>query len=101
MKYYCIGIKGTGMATLACMLYDMGNTVSGYDDAKDYKFTEKGLRERGIEIFYDSTHPLDKDTIVTASKAFNASSGNLSKPAFSVSLDLTKAILSFIRALKN
>ncbi len=33
MKYYCIG-KGTGMATLASMLYDMGNTVSGYDDAK-------------------------------------------------------------------
>ena len=29
------------MATLASMLYDMGNTVSGYDDAKDYKFTEK------------------------------------------------------------
>lgn len=71
MKYYCIGIKGTGMATLASMLYDMGNTVSGYDDAKDYKFTEKGLKERGIEIFYDSTHPLDKDTIVTASKAFS------------------------------
>ena len=59
------------MATLASMLYDMGNTVSGYDDAKDYKFTEKELRERGIEIFYDSTHPLDKDTIVTASKAFS------------------------------
>ena len=73
MKYYCIGIKGTGMATLASMLYDMGNTVSGYDDAKDYKFTEKGLKERGIEIFYDSTHPLDKDTIVTASKAFSGS----------------------------
>lgn len=71
MKYYCIGIKGTGMATLASMLYDMGNEVSGYDDAKDYKFTEKGLQERGIKIFYDSTHPLDKDTIVTASKAFS------------------------------
>ena len=43
MKYYCIGIKGTGMSTLAQMLYDMGNEVSGYDDAKDYKFTEKGI----------------------------------------------------------
>ena len=47
MKYYCIGIKGTGMATLASMLYDMGNTVSGYDDAKDYKFTERA-RYRNI-----------------------------------------------------
>ena len=41
MKYYCIGIKGTGMATLACMLYDMGNTVSVYDYEKDYKFKLK------------------------------------------------------------
>ena len=71
MKYYCIGIKGTGMSTLAQMLYDMGNEVSGYDDAKDYKFTEKGLKIRGIKIFYDSNHHIDKDTIVTASRAFS------------------------------
>ena len=71
MKYYCIGIKGTGMSTLAQMLYDMGNKVSGYDDAKDYKFTEKGLIERNIKIFYDNNHELSKDTIVTASKAFS------------------------------
>ena len=71
MKYYCIGIKGTGMSTLAQMLYDMGNEVSGYDDAKDYKFTEKGLKMRGIKIFYDGNHELAKDTIVTASRAFS------------------------------
>ena len=71
MKYYCIGIKGTGMSTLAQMLYDMGNKVSGYDDAKDYKFTQKGLEKRGINIFYDGNHPISKDTIVTASKAFS------------------------------
>ncbi len=71
MKYYCIGIKGTGMSTLACMLYDMGNEVCGYDDAKDYKFTEEGLKRRGINIFYDGNHELDKDTIVTCSKAFS------------------------------
>ena len=71
MKYYCIGIKGTGMSTLAQMLYDMGNEVSGYDDAKDYKFTQKGLEDRGIKIFYDGNHSIDKDTIVTASRAFS------------------------------
>lgn len=71
MKYYCIGIKGSGMSTLAQMLYDMGNEVSGYDDAKDYKFTQKGLEERGIKIFYDGNHSIDKDTIVTASRAFS------------------------------
>ena len=71
MKYYCIGIKGTGMSTLAQMLYDMGNEVIGYDDAKDYKFTQKGLEDRGIKIFYDGNHNVDKDTVVTASRAFS------------------------------
>ena len=27
MKYYCIGIKGTGMSTLAQILHDLGNEV--------------------------------------------------------------------------
>lgn len=71
MKYYCIGIKGSGMATLAEILYDLGNEVSGYDDYKGHKFTQDGLDKRGIKIFYDGNHELDKDTIVTYSKAFS------------------------------
>ncbi len=70
MKYYCIGIKGAGMSTLANILFDLGNEVSGYDDSKGYKFTMEGLNARGIEIFYDA-HEIDKDTIVTYSKAFS------------------------------
>ena len=70
MKYYCIGIKGTGMSTLAQILHDLGNKVSGYDDARGHKFTQDGLEERGIEIFYDHDHKIDKDTIVTYSVAF-------------------------------
>ena len=71
MKYYCIGIKGAGMSTLANILFDLGNDVSGYDDAKKYKYTEEGLNKRNIKIFYDE-HPIDKDTIVTYSKAFSS-----------------------------
>lgn len=71
MKYYCIGIKGTGMSALAQMLYDLGNEVVGYDDVKYYKFTEEGLRKRNITIYTDSTHELDPDMIVTYSKAFS------------------------------
>ena len=72
MKYYCIGIKGSGMATLAEILFDLGNSVSGYDDYKQYKFTQEGIDKRGIKIYYDSNHDIDKDTIVTYSKAFSS-----------------------------
>ncbi len=70
MKYYCIGIKGTGMSTLAQILFDLGNEVSGYDDAKDHKFTQEGLEARNIPIYYDNEHSIDNDTIVTYSVAF-------------------------------
>ncbi|MBQ2640127.1 MAG: UDP-N-acetylmuramate--L-alanine ligase [Bacilli bacterium] len=70
MKYYCIGIKGTGMSTLAQILSDLGNEVSGYDDAKGHKFTQDGLDERNIPIYYGHDHDIDKDTIVTYSVAF-------------------------------
>ena len=69
MKYYCLGIKGTGMSTLAQILSDLGNEVSGYDDVSEYKFTQKGLEERGIKIYSDHTHPLDKEAVVTYSVA--------------------------------
>ena len=71
MKYYCIGIKGTGMSTLAQILSDIGNEVSGYDDARGHKFTQVGLEERNIPIFYEHDHDIDKDTIVTYSVAFS------------------------------
>ena len=49
-EYYFIGIKGTGMAALACMLSDLGYAVSGSDQEKHF-FTEEGLVERGIPIY--------------------------------------------------
>lgn len=50
MQYYFIGIKGTGMSSLACMLKDLGNEVSGSDLSKHF-FTEVGLNERNIPIY--------------------------------------------------
>lgn len=68
MKYYCLGIKGAGMSTLANILHDLGNEVSGYDDARATKYTEEGLNKRGIKIYYEGPN-LPKDTIITYSKA--------------------------------
>ena len=72
MKYYCLGIKGAGMSTLACILHDLGNEVIGYDDVVDYKFTQEGLEKRGIKIYHDQEHVLDKDFIVTHSVALKS-----------------------------
>lgn len=58
------------MSTLAQILSDLGNEISGYDDVKDYKFTQEGLDKRNIKIYYDNDHNIDKDTIVTYSVAF-------------------------------
>lgn len=71
MKYYCIGIKGSGMAALACILKDLGNDVIGYDDDASYKYTMEGLNKRKIKIYSTNEHYIDKDTIVTYSKAFS------------------------------
>lgn len=47
--FYFIGIKGTGMSALACILHDLGNEVAGSDLDKHF-FTEEPLRQRNIRI---------------------------------------------------
>jgi len=61
----------SGMATLACLLHDLGHTVSGYDDTKEWKFTQEGLDQRNIMVYSDSTFIPDQDTVFTCSKAFS------------------------------
>ena len=48
--YYFIGIKGSGMASLATILYDLGYEVAGSDIDK-YIFIEDELRKRNIPIY--------------------------------------------------
>lgn len=48
--YYFIGIKGSGMASLATILYDLGYEVAGSDIDK-YIFIEDELRNRNIPIY--------------------------------------------------
>jgi len=64
MKYYFIGIKGSGMSSLASLLSDLGNTIIGYDDYKDHKFTEDELIKREIKIYNDNSYNLTNEIIV-------------------------------------
>lgn len=61
--YYLIGIKGTGMSALACILKDLGYEVKGSDVERHF-FTEKGLNERGIEILPYNEDNITKDMTI-------------------------------------
>ena len=74
MKYYMAGIKGTGMSALALVLSDLGFDVVGYDDAKEHRFTEDKLIERGIKIYTEANEELDEDSIVIYSPALKLDS---------------------------
>ena len=49
MKYYFVGIKGSGMAGLALIIKGLGHEVAGCDINKDL-FTQRFLLENNIEI---------------------------------------------------
>ena len=61
--YYFIGIKGTGMSSLACFLKDLGYEVKGSDVERHF-FTEKGLKERNIEILPYDEKNITKDLVI-------------------------------------
>jgi UDP-N-acetylmuramate--alanine ligase len=64
MKYYFVGIKGTGMSALALIIKDLGNEVVGADINKPL-FTEKELLNNDIVIeSLDDMHYQDCDIIV-------------------------------------
>lgn len=69
MKYYLAGIKGTGMSALALLLSDLGYEVVGYDDAKEHRFTEDKLIDRGIKIYSEINDELNQNCIVVYSPA--------------------------------
>lgn len=48
--YYFIGIKGSGMASLACILKDCNEEVAGSDIDK-YIFIQKNLEDKNIPIY--------------------------------------------------
>ena len=61
-KFYFVGIKGSGMSSLANIMYDLGYVVEG-SDKSDYFFTEDSLRKKGITIYDYSVKNIDESFI--------------------------------------
>ena len=64
MKYYFIGIKGSGMSSLAIVLKGLGHEVLG-SDYEGYIFTEDNLKKHNIEIRrFDLNNFDDVDVVI-------------------------------------
>lgn len=72
MHYHFVGIKGSGMASLATIVADRGYKVSGSDIEK-YIFTQKALEERNIPIYSFDEHNIQKGMTVIVGNAFQDS----------------------------
>ena len=69
MKYFFVGIKGSGMASLALILHDLGQTISG-SDIEQHIFTQDDLETRGISIYAFSKDNIKEDMIVVKGNSF-------------------------------
>lgn len=78
MHYHFIGIKGSGMASLATIVADRGDEVSGSDIEK-YIFTQQPLEERHIPITSFSADNIHEGDTVIIGNAFNESNPEVKK----------------------
>ena len=69
-QIWFIGIKGTGMASLALLLNDLGFNVAG-SDIKKYTFTQEPLKKAGIEVREFSPNNIkDSGQVIVKGNAF-------------------------------
>ncbi len=67
--YHFVGIKGSGMSSLALVLHEKGYNVQG-SDVEKYFFTQRDLEKAGITILPFSADNIKPDMIVIAGNAF-------------------------------
>lgn len=68
--YHFVGIKGSGMSSLALILHEQGEQVQG-SDVEKYFFTQVGLEEANIPIYTFNADNITKDLTVIAGNAFS------------------------------
>lgn len=68
-RYHLVGIKGTGMSSLARLLHDVGYEVQG-SDVEKYFFTEDGLRKSNIPIYPFHEKNIKEDLTIIVGNAF-------------------------------
>ncbi len=69
-NYYFVGIKGTGMSSLALILHERGDHVSGSDISKE-TFTQIPLNKAGIQITDFNPKWIKKSYVLVKGNAFS------------------------------
>ncbi len=69
MIYYFIGIKGSGMSSLAQVMHSLGYNVMG-SDKPDHFFTQDELEKKGIKMLDFNKDNITKDMIIIKGNAF-------------------------------
>lgn len=67
--HHFVGIKGSGMSSLALVLYEKGFKVQG-SDVEEYFFTQRDLEKSGVVILPFNADNITKDMVVIAGNAF-------------------------------
>ena len=71
MKYHFIGIKGSGMSSLAQIMFDLGYEVQG-SDKEEHFFTQIALDERNIKLLPFDEANINNDMIVVVGASFKS-----------------------------
>lgn len=67
--YHFVGIKGSGMSSLALILHEQGEQVQG-SDVEKYFFTQMGLEKAGIPIYTFDADNITEGLTIIAGNAF-------------------------------
>ncbi|GGC85563.1 UDP-N-acetylmuramate--L-alanine ligase [Enterococcus wangshanyuanii] len=67
--HHFVGIKGSGMSSLALVLFEKGYQVQG-SDVEEYFFTQRDLEKAGVKILPFNADNITKDMVVIAGNAF-------------------------------
>lgn len=95
MKYFLIGIKGSGMASLAQILLDLNHEVSG-SDIEAHIFTQDALEKRGIEIF-----PFNEANIQPGMTIIKGNSFNEEHPEVKKAKELNLTIITYLEMVSD
>ena len=68
--YHFIGIKGSGMSSLALVLHEKGFKVQG-SDVEEYFFTQRDLEKAGIPLMVFSPENITEGLTIIAGNALS------------------------------